>query len=312
MNHTKQFRIVQIGCGVVGRAYVSAYEKVGCQVIGIEASEKLIEMYKKNMNIYHINDDLSNIKDIDFIMISICTPLKDDKLDLSYLFNSIPNVATLVTNSPNVLVIIRSTVPPTTTREYKTRLEMIVKHSVNVLFQPEFLRAMSALDDAMNPWHIVFGVDDGVDVSNLLELYSRFVPKENITIMTIEESELLKVFHNSYNATKISFTNQSSLLCNAISEKHKVPINCEKIMATMVKTCEGIRNPKYGTKPGHAYYGTCLPKDSAELASLEKTYGLSARLFENVVKVNDEIKKTDKEEIINGDHHITFDKLKSE
>lgn len=308
--NNKEYRIVQVGCGVVGKAYVTAYQKVGCHVIGIEASQKLVNLYKSNMEIYHVSHNMSDIKGIDFVMISICTPLKEDKLDLTFLFNSIENIAEIVKNSPNALVIIRSTVPPNTTRIYKKKIEDILGHSVNVLYQPEFLRSISAEADAINPWHLVFGVDDNVDIYKLVDLYTRFVGRECITVMSIEEAELLKIFHNCFNATKISFTNQCDLLCKEISKKHNIGINTDNVMSTMVKTCEGLINPKYGTKPGHAYYGICLPKDSAELASLEKTYNLSVPFFDSVVKVNNEIKKYDKIEHLNGDYHITYDKLK--
>lgn len=308
----QRYRVVQIGCGVVGKAYVSAYQNKNCSVVGIEASQKLVDLYKNEMEIYHINDDISDVSNVDFIMISICTPLKDDKLDLSYLFSSIKNVSVLVKNSPNAFVVIRSTVPPTTTRKYKSLLEADVGFKVNVLFQPEFLRAVSAVEDALNPWYVVCGVEPDLDTSKLMDLYSRFIRKDLISFCTIEEAELLKVFHNSYNAAKISFTNQADLLCKAISKMENTTINTETIFAMMVKTCEGLKNSKYGTKPGHAYYGTCLPKDSAELASLEKRYGLEVPLFDSVVCVNNVVKRSDKTEVLNGDHHVSFECLKGD
>lgn len=305
-----QYRIVQIGCGIVGKAYIDAYKKENCHVIGIEYSEHLVEKYSKEMEIYHTSDNMSTIKKIDFIMVSVCTPLKGDKLDLSYIFNTIDNVAQIVKNSPDVLVILRSTIPPKTTRVYKNKLETIVGQDVNVIFQPEFLRAESALEDAKNPWHIVFGVDENMDIFKLIDLYSRFIEKDRITIMKIEEAELLKIFHNCYNATKISFTNQCYLLNKAISKELEIDIDSEKIMSTMVKTCEGLLNPKYGTKPGHAYYGSCLPKDSKELSFLENQYKLIVPFFDSVVKINNEMKKLDGKEILNGDFHMSFNKLK--
>ena len=304
--NTKCYNIVQIGCGVVGKAYVDAYKKVGCNVIGIEASRKLIDMYKDEMAIYHVDDDMNDIVNIDFVMISICTPLKGEDLDLSYLFSSVKNVSVIAKKNPKVTVVLRSTVPPGTTRKYKEQLEKMVNRRVNVLFQPEFLRAVSALEDAVNPWHIVVGVDDGTDISKLLDLYGRFIDKEQISILNIEESELMKMYHNSFNAMKISYTNHCGTLNDCISERNGVTIDTNKIFATMVKTCEGLRNPKYGTKAGHAYYGTCLPKDSSALAHLEKEYGLSVPLFDCVVKVNDEIKKTDSEEVLVGDFHVPY------
>lgn len=74
----------------------------------------------------------------------------------------------------------------------------------------------------------------------------------------------------------------------------------------VAQTAEGILNPKYGTTSGHAYYGTCLPKDSSELRGLEQEYELPAQLFKSVVDVNDIFVKTDKAEVLDGDNHMSF------
>ena len=66
----------------------------------------------------------------------------------------------------------------------------------------------------------------------------------------------------------------------------------------------GILNPRYGTTSGHAYYGTCLPKDSSELRGLEAEYGLQASLFKSVCDVNDIYVGTDVAEVLDGDNHI--------
>ena len=310
----KNGHIVQIGFGCVGSAYGKAYDSKGFMVTGLEASKALIDKYKNTMNIYHIDSkqEIENIKDVDFIMISVCTPLnlKDDKLDLSYLFNTIPNVATILKKSPDAFVIIRSTVPPTTTKEYKQKLSKLLEKEPKVLFQPEFLRAVSAVEDAKHPWHVVLGVDKGIDVTKLISLYSKFVDRSDISILTVEEAEIMKVYHNCFNAAKISFFNQCDMLCEEINKRHNTTINMNAISETLTRTCEGLRNPKYGTKTKHAYYGSCLPKDSAELAALEKAYGLKVPLFSSVVQVNNEVKKKDKVEVLHGDHHMSFDKFK--
>ena len=307
----KQYHIVQIGCGVVGYAYVDAYKAKGCKVTGIEASTKLIDEYKKNMDIFHIHasKDIESINNVDFVMISVCTPLKGTKLDMTYLIDTIPNVTTMLRSSPDAIVIIRSTVPPTTTKTYQKLLEASCGRSVNIAFQPEFLRAVSAKEDALNPWHVVVGIDKNTDKSaeietRLIDLYSKFVPKDKFSIHTIEEAELLKMFHNCFNAAKISWFNQCSMLCDRVNEKHNTKIDINAITSTLVKTCEGLKNAQYGTKTGHAYYGTCLPKDSAELSSLESAYDLPVPLFKSVVQVNNEVKKKDKAEVLVGDFHM--------
>lgn len=310
MTAGNSFHIVQIGCGVVGFAYVKAFEAKGFKVTCIEANKNFIEANEDIRPCYHVTDNMSGITNVDFILLSINTPLKGNKLDLTYLFSSIPNVATMVENSPDAFVVIRSTVPSGTTRKYKAQLEELTGFPVKVLFQPEFLRDKTNFQDAMNPWHVVIGCDHGIDTSKMIEMYTYFIEEESITVMTVDEAENMKLFHNCFNAAKISFFNQCALLVNAINEKNGSTIDMNVITQCMTKTCEGLMNARYGTKAGHAYYNSCLPKDSAELAALEEEYGLEATMFRQVVNVNKIYEKTDKEVVLHGDHHMEFNVLK--
>jgi UDPglucose 6-dehydrogenase len=268
---------------------------------------------------YHVSDDdMSEISNVDLILISVPTPCKTEngRLDMSYIFGTLDNVKALVRNNPNSVVVIRSTVTPGTVCEYKDALnDQLGGQQVEVLFQPEFLRASSALDDVMNPWHVVIGTHGGAEPPKALyDIYLDFTDESNIEIMSVEEAELLKIFHNSFNACKISFFNQCNLLCKEISKQNGKNIDANTIAHSLVHTCEGLRNVEYGTKTGHGYYGSCLPKDSSELKGLEAEYGLTSRLYAEVVNVNDEVVSIDKlekrGEIVDGDFHKPPSELK--
>ena len=200
---------------------------------------------------------------------------------------------------------------PGTVVEYKEALERKLgdgQHA-NMAFQPEFLRARSAMDDAMFPWYVVIGTCGDHHPRHLYELYLDYVDATKIKMMPAEEAELLKIFHNSFNAAKISFFNQCDLLCKQMNKKNCTNINTNNITQTLAMTCEGLMNPKYGTKSGHAYYGTCLPKDSSELKGLESEYGLESKLFAEVVGVNKEVVQNDRsenrKEVLDGDFHMS-------
>jgi UDPglucose 6-dehydrogenase len=303
------YHIVYAGLGVVGIGYLKAFESMGFKVTGIEANRKLIDELKVERPVYHVDDDMNDIKDVDFVLLSINTPLRGKKLDLTYLFSSIKNVAVIVKNNPNALVVIRSTVPAGTTRKYKDELEAVSGQKVAVLFQPEFLRDKTNIQDAMNPWHVVIG-HDGEDVSKFREMYTYFIENESITEMSVDEAENMKLFHNSFNAAKISYFNQCKMLVQEMNKKNGTTMNIDVITETMTKTCEGLMNARYGTKAGHGYYGSCLPKDSAELASLEEEFGLESKLFREVVVVNNIMVSTDTEVVLHGDHHMEHQTMK--
>lgn len=306
--------IVQIGCGVVGSAYMKAFKSKGHQVTGIEVSPRIINDLGSDFKMYNASsNDVSHLSDVDLILLSVCTPVKAEngRLDMSYLYDTIENVAVLVKNNPNSAVVIRSTVPPGTVAKYKKALtdQLGGNHQVQVCFQPEFLRAASAYADATNPWYVIIGTPGGADPPTALyDIWLDFADEAKIKVMTAEEAELHKIFHNSFNACKISFFNQCDLLCKEICKREEASnINTDVITEALVHTCEGLMNAQYGTKTGHAYYGSCLPKDSKELKGLEAEYGLASSLFKEVVKVNDEVAAIDKAEnrgeILHGDFH---------
>jgi UDPglucose 6-dehydrogenase len=308
--------IVQIGCGVVGSAYMKAFQCKGHKVTGVEASPRIINNLSSDFRMYHVSDDnMSEIFDVDLILICVPTPCKteDGRLDMSYIYGTLDTVTVLVRNNPNSTVVIRSTVTPGTVCEYKKALndqlgDQLGNQQVEVLFQPEFLRASSAYDDVMNPWYVVIGTHGGADPPTALyDIYLDFMDESKIKIMSVEEAELLKIFHNSFNACKISFFNQCNLLCREMSKQNGSKIDTNAITNTLVHTCEGLRNAEYGTMTGHGYYGACLPKDSSELKGLEAEYGLAAKLYAEVVNVNDVVVSIDKMEkhgeTLDGDFH---------
>ena len=187
------FKIVQIGCGVVGSAYMRAFKSKGNEVIGLEASKQLIDdLSTEGFEMYHVsqNDELAKLTGLDFILLSINTPLNKEtgKLELKYLRSSLENVAVMVKSNPNVSVVIRSTVPAGFTEEYRTSLEKKVDQHVNVLFQPEFLRAQSAVEDAMYPWYVIVGHFPDTDPVGFSNLYKQFISEKYIEFMKIEEA----------------------------------------------------------------------------------------------------------------------------
>eukprot|EP00171_Calliarthron_tuberculosum_P013782 IDg13782t1 len=296
-------RLVQIGCGVVGHAYAQAFADAGHDVFGVEASRSRMEQLADAYPMRHVSEDLSDIEHVDFILLSINTPLDPatGALSMRYLWSSVENVTALLRTSPDALVVVRSTVTLGFCAEYRTALGERLGAQPRICFQPEFLRAKSALSDARAPWHVVLGADDASEVSDYAAFQRQFVDASRISICTIDEAEVMKIFHNSYNAMKISYFNHAARLCNSMEGKN---IDPERTFRLLASTCEGLLNPLYGLTPGHAYYGSCLPKDSAELAHMEERSGLPERLFASVVAVNDAVRADDTEEVIHGDNHV--------
>lgn len=111
--------------------------------------------------------------------------------------------------------------------------------------------------------------------------------------MTFEEAELCKLYHNGFNAAKISYFNQAARMSSAVAEISGRPVSMSAIQQALPLSCEGLWNPRYGTRSGMPFQGHCLPKDSQALAFLEDALlgndlgsAQSPAMFAHILAVN--------------------------
>ncbi|KAK9833099.1 hypothetical protein WJX74_007140 [Apatococcus lobatus] len=182
-------------------------------------------------------------------------------------------------------------------------LRQLCEQPVATAHQPEFLRAATAHSDAMRPRCIVIGQAEtplaaGQPSRELLPLYhlaQLFVRDAEIFVMTYEEAELCKLYHNGFNAAKISYFNQAARMSSAVAQVSGKPVSMVAIQSALPASCEGLWNSRYGTRSGLPFEGHCLPKDSQALAFLEdvllgKNHARpekSPAFFADVLAVND-------------------------
>jgi nucleotide sugar dehydrogenase len=317
-------RIAIIGCGVLGRAYLSAFQSKGHRTFGIDINRNALTECREMLHVpmYHPDDidDIDDVHDMQFIMVCVNTPTSQDGssgLDMSRVFATVPIVHRLLVDSPTAVVLLRSTVTPGTTHLYKKALEVEAlkapsaqgtkrsRHQAlgsNVVFQPEFLRAKSSYEDAKSPWCIAIGRDTDLpnELAHALEtLYASFVTPDRIHWLSVGEAEVLKMVSNTFNACKISFFNAWFIMCRQIDPS----IDFSHITSAMVHCNEGLLNAKYGTKP-HAFYGACLPKDAGACARLEEQMGITSGMFGAIVAVNQDIKALIPDVVLDGDFHM--------
>ena len=105
------------------------------------------------------------------------------------------------------------------------------------------------------------------------------VKSSKIKIITtdLESAELIKYASNAFLATKISFINELSHLCE------KTGANIESVSEGMGSD-ERIGNKFLNVGPG--YGGSCFPKDTIALIRTAQEHGVSSRIVEAVVEVN--------------------------
>jgi len=130
----------------------------------------------------------------------------------------------------------------------------------------------------MRPDRVVLGVESERAEQRLRELYRPLnLIEAPIHVTNLESAELIKYASNAFLATKISFINEISQLC-------------ENVGADVHSVAKGMGlDGRIGKKFLHAgpgYGGSCFPKDTLALIRIAQEHGASSRIVESVVEVN--------------------------
>jgi len=213
------------------------------------------------------------------IFIAVGTPTRrgDGHADLSYVYAAAKEIASHLKGY--TVIVDKSTVPVGTARQVKRIIEETNPDAdFDVASNPEFLREGAAISDFMRPDRVVLGVESDRAKALLSELYRPInLIEAPIMFTELESAELIKYASNAFLATKISFINEISQLCEAVG-------------ADVQAVAKGMgMDGRIGRKFLHAgpgYGGSCFPKDTLALIRIAQEHGVSSRIVETVVEVN--------------------------
>ena len=182
----------------------------------------------RGRNLHFSTDIEAAIRGADLIFISVNTPTKSFGMgkgkaaDLRYVEIAARMIAdTVDENSGLKIVVEKSTVPVRAAESIAHILEHNTKAGVSyqVLSNPEFLAEGTAINDLLYPDRVLIGgdqTDEGrIAIEALAEVYSHWVPKEQIVTMNTWSSELSKLAANAFLAQRISSINSLSAICEA-------------------------------------------------------------------------------------------------
>ncbi len=223
------------------------------------------------------------VRERDVVFICVGTPQRSSgKADLTYVLQAIENIARLM---DRFLVIVNKSTVPVGTAERVTRLVRgITKTDFEVVSNPEFLKEGAAIKDFQNPDRIVIGTESERAMEIMGRLYSPIARVNRpILFMNPQTAELVKYAANAMLASRISFMNSLTGLC-------------EKIGADIKDVSKGIGlDTRIGSRflqasPG--YGGSCFPKDVRSLVDTMESLQLNANLFRAIDQVNELHKKS--------------------
>lgn len=291
------YKIAIVGTGYVGLVTGACFAELGNKVICVDNDkEKVKKLRLLHMPIYEPGLDemvrrnvrkrrlsfTDNIKkaanDSLIIVIAVGTPPKDDgDADLTAIENVSKAVAESMTSYK--VIIEKSTVPVETGQWIEHTIKINLKKGIpfDVVSNPEFLREGTAIHDFLHPDRIVIGVSSKKAKDLLLNLYK---PIKSPKIVTdIRSAELIKHASNSFLATKISFINAVSKVCEISG-------------ADILKVAQGMgldrRIGKTFLDAGLGFGGFCLPKDLDAFVKISEKLGYDFKLLKAVREINND------------------------
>ena len=269
-----------IGVGVLGNAVSTVLKSFN--------TFKIIE-YDKYKNIGHF----CNIINTDLLF--ICLPTPFDEVKQSFDKTEIENIFKLL-NDINYkgIILFKSTVEPGTTYNISINYP-----ELNIIHNPEFLSAKTAVEDFKNQHHIILGILETTptnSINNVVKFYRTYFNNNNnnnkyklkISITTSYESETVKLCCNSFYAIKVHYFAIMKMFC----DKHA--IDFENVKNCMI--INGWINPQHTNAPGHdgllSFGGGCFPKDIKAFNAILKTSNVPNQFFEATIKENKIIRGT--------------------
>ncbi len=210
------------------------------------------------------------------VFITVGTPsLPSGEADLQYIFTAIDNLCPWIKD--DCLIIIKSTVPPTTCNQIIDYLNN-KNFKFSVASNPEFLREGTAIEDFLNPDRILIGTNNKQAEDLLKEIYRPLITK-NIPMVSTDlvTAELTKYVSNAFLATKIAFINEMANLCEKMGA-HTKDLSCG------VGLDKRIGKEFLNVGPG--FGGSCFPKDMLALGQIAKHYQCNFQIVNAVINSN--------------------------
>ena len=309
--------ITVIGTGYVGLVTGACFSEFGVQVTCVDKLDDKIESLKRGeIPIYEpgldeivarnvrsgrlsFTTDTSEAIDRSLVIfIAVGTPATSDgSTNLAFIEEVSREIGQCI-NSYKVIVT-KSTVPVGTSDKVRGWIQEELtrradKTSFSVASNPEFLREGAAIGDFMRPDRVVIGTEAGDDhaIAIMKDLYRPLYLNETPFVETdLHSAELSKYAANAFLATKISFINEISVLCEEVGG------DVQAIARAM-----GL-DRRIGKKFLHAgpgFGGSCFPKDTASAAHFARELGQEFSIVEASIRVNERQRQRMVEKIVSA------------
>ncbi|MBA4420998.1 MAG: UDP-glucose 6-dehydrogenase [Anaerolinea sp.] len=239
--------------------------------------EQLVSQNVKAGRLTFTMDYQEALKDAVIAFIAVGTPSgMEGEADLKYVRSVAESIADIV-DQP-IIIVNKSTVPVGTgdwVADVVTKRRAGKPLDFCVVSNPEFLREGSAINDFMMPDRVVLGSVDRSAAERVSQLYATL--RCPILITDLRTAEMIKYASNAFLATKISFINEMSNIC-------------EELGADVTQVARGMGlDKRIGSEfldAGLGWGGSCFPKDVKALAHMAVLHGTHPQLLQAVMDIN--------------------------
>lgn len=298
-------KIAVLGLGYVGCTAVACIASQGHQVVGIDVNTKKVDMIAAGRSPIrepgidellasaHAEGRLSavteignEIDDADIAIVCVGTPSGTDGAhNMSYIVQVTRQIAAAIKpgRTRRLTVAYRSTMRPGTIDQiiaqiFRAALGDDYAKVIELVYNPEFLREATAIEDYFHPPKIVIGTIDGQPSANMEALHAGI--EAPVFHVGVREAEITKFVDNSWHAVKVAFANEVGRVCELLD------ISAAQVHSIFVSDTKLNISPYY-TRPGGAFGGSCLPKDVRALQHIGADVGANTHLIDSLMRSNE-------------------------
>ena len=251
---------------------------IGHGVVGKAASNTLKKSF--NLVIYDKYLDLDKFSDLsscDMVFIMVPTPfdVEQNEVDLSAVEDALERLKLIDYLGT---VILKSTIPPGTTKRYKGL------YNFDLVFNPEFLReSTTPNEDFANQDVVVIGADSDTLFEKCKNMYSK-VLKKNTEYFFVDTTtaEMIKSSQNTMLASRVAIANLIFDACSQIDVEYDI---VKKIAFDRFEIIGPHMTQVPGPDGNRGFGGKCLPKDIRALSSVS-----SSKLLRDIILYNDTLR----------------------
>jgi UDPglucose 6-dehydrogenase len=295
-------KLTVVGTGYVGLVTGTCLADIGHHVACVDIDPEKIRLLRSGvspiyepglealiqLNVIHerltFTTDIEDaLEDSEITFIAVGTPEGEDgSADLGYVRDVAEKIGQLAKN--DMTVVVKSTVPVGTCDIVNEIIQDTLQKrrsqlQLEVASNPEFLKEGSAIDDFRLPDRIVCGVASTKAADAFRKVYAPFITDDpgKLLLMDRRSSELTKYGANAMLATRISFMNELSRLCETVGA------NIDNVRRGMGS------DPRIGRKflyAGPGFGGSCFPKDVMALLKSGEKNGVPLEVLAAVTSAN--------------------------